>query len=1764
MATPFNELRDVGRIGQVESVELPASDAPGLFSPPEDEETVFSEPVVEETPPEVLPDANPVTTQVVALSDLGANPNVDGSNVLELLQQGVEDAQENLKYAQERRLRAEAATRRAMKLQGSVVDTSILPQISPELRQEMRTRVAQDSFVRFEENMRTALEQEAIDAMEDLAAAGDYTQAKIIMNRYTPGRASSADVWRDHSVKQLLLAQAAQEFLQEDNKEGWVAMTITGLVSLFQPSAFSYLGNVDEGVGGFAGGGIAGFFGPGGDIQEQAEALYRMNSEELAEYLPKLKENIRNNATSLGFVNPDKMVELINLLKEPAADLQAFEMSALNAAELAAFGAPGIGIVPYRTAARVVSFPLAGIRAGARKEMAAKLNVAFDTLVREGEEAALAKHGMDAETIMDQMVPTGINPLRAEPGAELFISLNGEIGYNQKAVDELIRSFGLVETERATDPAEILAAFKATANEIAGRYGAELLDFDYVTIPLADGTNIKRVVATLGRPDGGLFKTLQEAMGYAFSRGFGEARSVKMTPDKDKLITPREEGYGDVMFHGTPVEFKGHIRGSDGGKMGPGVYLTDDAEHAAAHAGKVDEVFRPNARPKTIPLLVNGSKILGFKQADRGFLPSEVRAIYKELGKPEPRKWLKENKPEGIDFIPGKDVIKKLQDDFDDASGIGGQGLNNALKEKGYHGITGNFFGTRETVIFDPANAKPFTARTWVKDQSGGYAVRVEMDVPDAEFLTNPLQPPAQGYLSKWWKNVSQTLDENLFRKGTQADQKANRLYSLLDKNLNATFRQMTGKEREYVTQILAKAQNEAKWFTDEAFAKLYERLSGEPPKESAMKAYHQYKFNNDVEHSLRNIGVYREKVIRGYESIKFNVFGEEFDIDAIVSYNPTKVPAARIFNLTDNQHYVGKKKLSDKRLKDMKAKGYVLFRTEKPLKLKDGTEIYEFMAKTGDIEVRPLRQNQVPYSPGGHRLYTDRYLVKQGRWSEQPDTHQKFLREPRAWATGPTIKDVRDYAEVMNEARLAVKAGLDAGHLDTVVFKGRGGDVNKGMPYPSGEEFVRGVQEGEIDLDEPFEALFDRELPSAYNKPGEDIEKFMSEEDMAGLVGNMRQTGRMYYSRKGDQLRSTRGGLAPTIDPFEAQNLALYNVIRSSASFGDYKTSAINHWVNTYRPYLNLRELPKDQVNSNVAIFNNATASQTMDINLRQQMTGQRDSIKRVLGFESDWDRGVRHWVRSTSEWIVGNSDNAFRKKLAESVYWVYDKNPVSALRGFAFDAKLGMLNWGQFLIQSSTAFSAMAMNPTHGKFGMFSAVPVWTYFVKGGDEAVLNTWIARGAHKMAGFPDADDFRHYVRNAYQTGFFNLGDTHLMVNDAGPATTFGSLQGGIHAAREMGRYFFYQAEVFNRLVAHRIAYGEAVEKFGLDARDGFLFKEYVAGRAENYSMNMSNSSKAWWQSGVLSIPTQFWAYNVRMIEALTGKNFTGEQKLRLAVAQMGMAGTGGIPILAGVAEYVKNAYGVEPDIDSLLGTLDRGLADRVIYEMTGADVLVGEKWGTGTWSADVVKDLFGMSEYNERSFASIMAGATGSIVGNTLAPVFNLVKYYMTHESGAETEALAGEEWKKLFKQISTINNGLKAYMVWNYGMYQSTKGTVLATDIPTQDAIFVAAGFRPHELDEVSVIKAYLDNRTEAITDAANQLKVWRQEAFTRPDLLEENAKKANAFVKLLPPDIKRDVLRRAHASMDESFYTGIMERMDSVRRKEEFQKNLGEGLSE
>jgi hypothetical protein len=397
---------------------------PDTLFEPKEEATPFDGDLNAE-PASVVARPNPVTSQVLSAAMINDIPTSSKSESQMLLEKARQEAEAAAANGETDRIRADVAlSRMARKRQELTIN---IPKFTDSQvyrsGQQYQTQVATSNFQR---QMKTAAEHEAVESIQNLAAAGDTTQARILMNRLKPEKSDLVQVWQDNITKSLMLAQLAEKFKQEDNNEGWLASAYTGLISLLQPSSFSYLGNVDNGVGGFTQrGALARFFTPGKDQQNQAQAIWNMSPEELSDYLPQFEANIRSNAKYLGVSNPDKLVELIGNFQTPLSDTQATERSVLSNVELATMAAPEVGIVPYRLAGKTLSVPFTMVRAGARREAAEAVAAAHESLVREGAEVTAEKTAMSEADVMDNIMPSAINPEKTNPN--LNVSLSGEV-----------------------------------------------------------------------------------------------------------------------------------------------------------------------------------------------------------------------------------------------------------------------------------------------------------------------------------------------------------------------------------------------------------------------------------------------------------------------------------------------------------------------------------------------------------------------------------------------------------------------------------------------------------------------------------------------------------------------------------------------------------------------------------------------------------------------------------------------------------------------------------------------------------------------------------------------------------------------------------------------------------------------------------------------------------------------------------------------------------------------------------------------------------------------------------------------------------------------------------------------------------------------------------------------------------------------------------------------------------------------------------------
>ena len=1715
-------------------------------------ETVFDEIAANE---EHVEDTRPPTNILSLLTAVAKTDPDKGDIVYQLGQNAIEEARTQLTLGNEKLIRNQLALGRQQRELTGINKLGLMlggPNISAADKAAVDAAYQRVMKYQTDERAQFAIEQEAVERIQTMAAR-DPVAARVLLDNLEKGDADKTVA--DFNIRLAILQQRAQELDAEYQQQGWGKTVLNFILNLIPTNYnFARSGVVGEG-------GLGSWLAVGEGLRNQSERLWNMPMDEFVKFTARdgeLMKSIASNATTAFDItsDPGAAVDIMDALTNQTDHSRTWN-NVWGGVEVAT-------LIPWGRVATTTRSLMAN---GAPKDAVRNLDNAIRMMDEAGPDATARATGVTEREIAEESSVSAINP---RPRDE--VPLAEELATHKEAAERaLAEIFSPPTGYRFNSAEELQNAFESTVDDIKARVGRPVKDFTIKQEQLPGGQQVSYVEYVYGKKDGHGFATEAAARSSARNSGFGgEVMEVLSTP---KVISGAQQhlkaGRTVKVYHGTAGEIVGDLRASTNGKMGGGLYVTPSAQDASFYATRGTE------GSQVLPLRINAERVFGYDNL-QGWSRGDIDNALDEIGFNKDDFWKAQEEyldtyaKQGDDLYRSGAVINALQDaaarNTTGNSMHGAEALNDALKARGYEGVAAKFGGKKgggeEINIFDEAAVAPeFLPAEVFQDMTGQYFVRGRMNIKEDGFYTNDLHPPTQGFLSRmfgrWVRSSARITDASLHGRALEAGTYINRAHKVIQGNIMSTFGKLPKESREIIKQIALKGAQEERWFKPDELDFLTERLVGRRATPVEQDAYAKLRLYNDMEWELRNTSLYVDKVVKGQETVTFRThWGEDISRDLRVDYEMNKVPTERVYDASKNVHYTKQNNpLSGDRLQKMKNDGYVMLQLDDPLNFPDGTVVNRVLIKKHELEIRPLQREQLAYAEGGHRMYADLAFVKQARKGKQPDTGTEYLLAPSTLRSASNIAEAKNWADTMNKAMLMAKEkGVTEQILDDVVFK-------NDPAYPTGREFLKMVDEGDINLNHPFEAVWDRELPTAYRQSGADVSRLYDEDEL-GINGYYRTTGRMYTSAKGEILRNTKGEIAEILDPYDALQRSLEQVTRK-LGLQNYKIEAMDRFRATYEKYLDVQ--PNHR--STAAILMEAKVRPDIPVELRNNIEAQRDAILNVLRFETPRDKMARQMWQNTAEWVIGDGSNAARKFAHDAVWWWKEQNPISAIRGMVFDMKLGMFNPGQLAIQISTMFSATAMSPKFGMQGMASIYPLHRYLLSKGNENILDTFAKRGLWKTMGFSGEQEFKDYSRHLFNHGFADMNGSHIMINDFGPAAHFGSFQSKVNSAREQGRVFFYTAETWNRIVAYRIAWGETIEK-GLRPSD-MNFTSEVLRRADDYSFNMTNESAAFWQKGILSVPTQFWAYNVRMIDAMIGKRFTPAQKIRLATSQMALAGTAGIPVLAAYSEYLKKEAGGSPPIDSLQGMLDRGLIDYINYQMTGQDILIGERVGTGGWATEVVKGMFGTSEYGEKSFMDLVGGASYSIGKKTVeafGSTLGAVHAYAAAESGADIgeRALVGEKFVAMLKEVSTFSNATKAMLVHQMGMYKSNKGTVLVSDLPPSNSWYIALSFRPSKAQEIGYMMAWDKDKQESLKEVATQLRNWRQEAFTNADKLEENMAKANALIKLLPPADRRQVLRQTNSITDKSFYDHIERKVSEEQLREEMQEQMAEGMGE
>ena len=1694
--------------------------------------------------PTNAPEGNPITARIAAVAS--------ATGIADIQQSTIDTMQARLQGGEEFNIRLQvAADRQKRQMKNLNANMDVVQQNSGGVTNDTaalgKTIYDNISSQRVEDNARASIEREAIDRIQDTLSS-DPVESKLTYELMF-GRGSATKVWFDEAAKNYVLAQKLKQYETESGEESWggkVANFMTSLIPLNH--TFSEAGIVSGAEGGFKN-----FLLGGTNLANQSETMWNKykTPEDLASALAdggELDASLRSNATTLGGYAPSSAAELLSALdNQTESDRLVANSWSLIDTTLAPVG---FG-VPW---GKLGSVPAMLTRTGSRSMAKSVVADAFENVIREGPEAAAKATAVKADEVIANLENSALNPRASTPNS---VPLSAEVSTHLEAVAQMREQLPeIIQTTRATNPEEIAHAYEEGIKEIEKTVGRSVRDVKYLIEDVATGTKteyklgsplpeqgnvVHKVEVTFGRKGGGGFATPKSAMSEAINRLGLRAEVAAEENVVERSMTNTEMGFGTKAYHGTADSFDEFDLSKAGmstkAENTKGViFLTNDPDVANSYARVAsnnqkdnlnevlsaklkngtmtdaeelqyeellaryqDDVFGINSNANVRPVDINTT---GFYEADmkgatyNGPTTQAIIDTARKQGKP------------GV-------IFRNYNDDL----------LNNKVSD---------IFAVFDTAAMRSSLAGPKI----VRDVSGQYFAKAEFNISEEGFRTTKLATPDNGHFS-FFRSDARRVDRSAQQKAVAGGANADKLKDAITKRLKESVKGISKADRDNLDQILRKGSNEAVWLNDSQFNQLYERLTGNLPNERLLGAYKEFRLANDFEYTLRNDEIYKGLATRGYENVEFDLgqTGIKVNGNARVRVGGTR-PTERVFNATDNVHYNSRNPLTADEFDRLSGEGYLLIDVEKGVSFPDGTQARKVLIHRSQATRSALRREQLAYSAGGHRAYTGKYFIKQTVRGTQPDTGGEYLKNPNVFRTGDNPNRLHDWAAIFNRAIDDAKKGiLDPQHFDDNVFAN-----TRGLKFPTGKEFVEAVEAKTIRLDDHVEVMGDRELPKAYNNGRDDIDRFV-DEDESSSGGYYRSTGRLYTSSKGDHLLDETGEFAETVDPWETTNVALSNISRMSSLAG-YKANVLERFAKTYGEHLKLRQLenatPSEMIRADVA--------DNVAPRLARQIRAEQAAVSRILNFETDFEKRTKHATRELAEWVLGDARGGAREMGHDFVYWLSKNNPVNFLRGLAFDAKLGLFNAGQFVLQSSTMAASIALSPVHGFKGFAGALPMYSYMLSKGSESVLDKLAKNGAWKVAAFESEQEFKDFARFMNRSGFMDVSSTHLSVNDFRPNRVFGATS-KIDGVRQMGRAFFYGAEQFNRATAGRIAW-EELKEAGVQAGSA-EFRERFIGLADDYSFNMTHESSAAFQKGLWSVPTQFWAYNIRMMDTMFGNRFTHQQKARLIFSQLAMFGAGGVPVVDAVVDYAKKQSGTPIETGSIASVFDRGLLDNGIAAITGADVRVGERLGTGPFLTNLAKDIFGMGEYGEKSPIEALGGATFSISmagGKTIA---DAVKYSMAETGADQGYAITKDNLLKMASNISTVSNLTKAMALYNYGIFKSNKGAVQVTDLPSADAFAVAMGMRPQEVDNAALMLDFTKNRDEVIKDASTQVRNWRIEAFNVPDKYEENMKKVNFFQSLLPSSIRTEVIKRTNKTTGDSFYEHVEQKYQTEKLK-------------
>lgn len=883
----------------------------------------------------------------------------------------------------------------------------------------------------------------------------------------------------------------------------------------------------------------------------------------------------------------------------------------------------------------------------------------------------------------------------------------------------------------------------------------------------------------------------------------------------------------------------------------------------------------------------------------------------------------------------------------------------------------------------------------------------------------------------------------------------------------------------------------------------------GRPPTEAEALAYDAFRRANDLDWLVRNTTSYRDKAIRQIEQYRYSFMnnGKPSQTDWFEGKRLDKMPwelgskADQDAGVWVHNGSTGEGKFYYKfnmplalrqEIDDMiENRGYRVVQVFDPkthplqgiAKRADGEALGEQVnyVITNTWDKSPLSWNQVDYRPGGHSIYTHDWYVAQ--------PHIQMGREGKGTYFGDnnilnvkTQAQAKMWAERIDHARQLMKFGkteeLNA-YIDTM------------LPH-SREQFMDLFQRSDSPLSVDHPVVYKQRGRDAFESvPGlkESYPKVVNANYNVHDLSNFMD--KSYLLERDNVLNTVNEktmALQPAeqLDPYVAMNRAMGQALRN-VWMADYKTAAVNTWLQQFQGSMKPSETAL--VNHPLYFLYNPQYSPASSATRAEQVAAEasRKAIVNFIGNQTEMGKNMQALKMSLLNTVYDKIGDG--KFLDFALATTAD--PIHFLRGIAFHTKLGLFNPVQFFVQAQTMAHSVAVAGLDNGGRGFAAAPLMRWLAHNPD--MVDT--VAGVASKVGW-DRQQFKDMYAAFQKTGLGEIAGEAALRDDAFDPKLFRSTFGYF---LDSGAMFFNEGERMNRFAGFATAYREYTKLNPGKAIGDFELGQIMR-RTDDLTANMTRASNAAWQSGALSIPLQFFAYNARIMEQLLGGRLTWAEKARMTATYSAMYG---LPI--GVGAWVggvfpmydsikKEAYkrGIDLD-DGYFKPFTEGLINQVVSGLTGHDYNAATRYGPGNQTA-LVDALSG-----DKSFKDVAFGASGTIVGSFFKAMTPFLYNAASVVSDNGEYPVKSSDWMQFFRNASSFDIGAKAFMAAAYGKWVTATGTDVSK-ADSFDAAMAVLGLTPLEASNAftkqKALKEIHSNQSSIIKHMQEQYRLGIQAA--------------------------------------------------------------------